>query len=61
MVMTHALVNFSPQLKICSWLELKGKWMISTSGMGGRDNKSLAGSAHDCGCVVDGSGAMAAS
>ena len=28
-VMTHALVNFSPWLRICSWLELRGKWMAS--------------------------------
>ena len=29
MVMTHALVNFSPWLRICSWLELRGKGMVS--------------------------------
>ena len=28
-VMTHALVNFSPWLRICSWLELRGKQMVS--------------------------------
>ena len=28
-VMTHALVNFSPWLRICSGLELRGKWMVS--------------------------------
>ena len=28
-VMTRALVNFSPWLKICSWLELRGKGMVS--------------------------------
>ena len=28
MVMTHALVNFSPWLRICSWLELRGKGMV---------------------------------
>ena len=27
-VMTHALVNFSPSLRICSRLELRGKWMV---------------------------------
>ena len=29
MVMTPALVNFSPWLRICSWLELRGKGMVS--------------------------------
>ena len=29
MVMTRALVNFSSWLKICSWLKLKGKGMVS--------------------------------
>ena len=28
-VMTCALVNFSPWLRICSWLELRDKWMVS--------------------------------
>ena len=28
-VMTHALVNFSPWLRICSWLELRGKRIVS--------------------------------
>ena len=27
--MTHALVNFSPWLRICSWLELRGKGLVS--------------------------------
>ena len=27
--MTRALVNFSPGLRIHSWLELRGKWMVS--------------------------------
>ena len=27
-VMTHALVNFSPWLRICSWLELRGKGYV---------------------------------
>ena len=30
MVMTRALVKFSPWLRICSWLELRGKWMVSS-------------------------------
>ena len=30
MVMTRALVNFSPWLRICSWLELRGKWIVSS-------------------------------
>ena len=65
MVMACALVNFSPWLSICSWLELRGKW-LSSSGEGGTDGKNLpvficmCGSAHDCGCVIDCS-AMAAS
>ena len=29
MVMTRALVNFSPLLRICSWLELRGKGIVS--------------------------------
>ena len=29
MVMTRTLVNFSPWLRICSWLELRGKQMVS--------------------------------
>ena len=29
MVMTRALVNFSSWLRICSWLELRGKEMVS--------------------------------
>ena len=28
-VMTHALVSFSPWLRLCSWLELRGKRMVS--------------------------------
>ena len=28
-VMTRALVNFSPWLRICSWLELRCKGMVS--------------------------------
>ena len=28
-VMTRALVNFSPWLRICTWLELRGKGMVS--------------------------------
>ena len=30
MVMTSALVNFIPWLRICSWLELRGKWTVSS-------------------------------
>ena len=68
MVMTHALVNcnFSPWLRICSWLESTGKWLLCSSGEGGTDGKDLPvcicmrGSTHDCGCVVDGSNAIAA-
>ena len=65
MVMTCTLVNFSPWLRICSELELDGKFC--SSGEGGTDGKDLSlcacmcGSAHDCGCVVDGSNAMVAS
>ena len=64
-VITHALVNFSPWLRICSWLELRGKWLCS-SGEGGIDGKELpvcicmCSSAHDCGCVVDASSAIVA-
>ena len=28
-VITHALINFSPWLRIRSWLELRGKGMVS--------------------------------
>ena len=68
MVMTHALVNFSPWLRIFSWLEFRGKRIVSlcSSGKGGTNGKHLpvrtcmCGAAHDCGCVVDGSNAMVA-
>ena len=65
MVMTRALVNFSLWLRICSWLELTdGK--LCSSCKGGTDGKDLpvctcmCDSAHDCGCMVDGSSGMAA-
>ena len=65
-VMTCALFNLSPWLRICSWLELSGNKLYSQV----REEKMLkdlpvctcmCGSAHNCGCVVDGSGAMVAS
>ena len=40
---------------------MDGKLHVCSSGEGGTDGKDLPCSAHDCGCVVDGSGAMAAS
>ena len=46
--------------------QMDGKLHVRSSGKGGTDGKDLpvcicmCGSAHDCGCVVDGSGAMAA-
>ena len=70
MVMTRALVNFSPWLRICSWLELRGKWMVSyvpqvrEEQMVSKDLSLCAcvcGSAPDCGCMVDGSNAVVAS
>ena len=48
---------------------VEGQWMVAklySSGEGGTDGKNLpvctcmCGSAHDCGCVVNDSGAMAA-
>ena len=65
MMITPALVNFSPWLRICSWLQTDGK--LCSSGEGGTDSKDLpvcicmCGSAHDCGCAVDGSNAKTAS
>ena len=65
MVLTRTLVNFSPWLRICSWLDqVRGKWMVSYVPLA--DNRDLAvciymyvytcmcGSVHDCGCVVNG-------
>ena len=46
--------------------QVDGKFSVCSSGKGGTDGKDLpvwtcvCGSAHDCGCVVDGGGAMAA-
>ena len=49
-VMTHALVNSSPQLRICSWLELRGKWMVSyVAGEGETDGKDLPVCTYMCG------------
>ena len=66
-VMTCALVNFSPWLRICSWLELRGKWTVSYIPQLREEQMvriclyvCMCGSTHDCGCVVNGSGAMAA-
>ena len=62
--MTHALVNFSPWPRICSWLGLRGKWSVPQVGEEQMVRICLyvyvCGSAHDCECVIDGSGAMAA-
>ena len=65
MVMPRALVNFSPWLRICNWLELRGKWMVRCV-EGGTNGKNLpvctyTCMCHDCRCVVNGSSAMAAS
>ena len=62
-VMTCALVN-SHLLRICSWIELRGK--LCSSGEEGKDGKDIpvctcmCGSTNEGGCVVDGSGAMEA-
>ena len=59
-VMTRALVNFSPWLRICSWLELRGK--LCERGTDGKDlHVCVCDPARDCGCMVDGSDAMVAS
>ena len=68
---TYALINFSPWLHEDLWLagvegQTDGKYACS-SGEGGTDGKDLpmrtciCGSAHDCGCMVDGSNVMVAS
>ena len=67
MVMICALVNFSPWLRICSWLELRGNADVKlcSSGEGGTDSKALpvrtfmCDSDNDCWCMVDGSNALA--
>ena len=68
MVMTRVPVNFSPWLRICSWLELRGKWMVSSVPQVREEHMvriclyvHVCCSAHDCGCMVDGSSAMVAS
>ena len=61
-VMTRALVNFSP-LQLAG-LEGQRDGKLCSSGEGGTDGNDLpvhtcmCGSAHDCGCVVNGSNAM---
>ena len=68
-LMTHALVNFSPWLRIYSWLELRGQkdGKLCSLGEGEADGKDwpvcacMCDSVHDCGCVVNGSNAMVAS
>ena len=56
-----ALVNFSPWLRICSWLELRGKGMVSYVPQVKKEQMvriclyvyvRMCGSAHDCGCMV---------
>ena len=61
--MTHALVNFSPsQLQSSAEnLQLAGVEGQIDSKFLRCGRKNLAGSAHDCGCVVDGSFAVATS
>ena len=54
-VMTRALVNFSPWLRISSWLELRGKQMVSyvcSSGEGGTGGKDLPVCTCTCNDVV---------
>ena len=68
-VTTHALVNFSPLAEDLQLAGVEGQRVgkLCSSGEGGTDGKDLPvcicmhGSTHDCGCVVNGSGAMAAS
>ena len=64
----HYITQIVNMYQTC-WLELRGKMdgKVCSSGEGGTDGKDLpvcacvCGSAHDCGCVVDGSNAMVAS
>ena len=58
-VMTCALVNFNSWPSICSWL---GKRMVSF-GPQMREKRfaCMYGSAHDFGCMVNGSSAIVAS
>ena len=51
MVMTHALVNFSPWLRICSWLELRGKGIGSYIPRVRHVCTCLCGATRDCGCM----------
>ena len=61
--MTRALVNFSPWLRMAR-VDGQRDGNLCSSGEGGKDLPvyiCMCGSAHDCGCVVDGSNAMVGS